>query len=88
VPLYLQAMNVLFGDGPIAWGLVADDALWATGFGAVAAAGSILLARRAAALPRGPHPDELDRVDDLDGLPARQRETSLSQRTEADRAVG
>jgi hypothetical protein len=46
VPLYLQAMNVLFGDGPIAWGLVTDDALWAALFGAAAAGGSILLARR------------------------------------------
>ena len=50
VPLYLQTMNVLFGDGPIAWGLVLDDAPWAAAFGAAAAAGSILLARRAAAL--------------------------------------
>jgi len=50
VPLYLQLMNVLFGDGLIAWGLVADDARWAAVFGAAAAAGSILLARRAAAL--------------------------------------
>ena len=53
VPLYLQMMNVLFGDGPIAWGLVLDDALWASVFGAAAAAGSILLARRGDRLPHG-----------------------------------
>lgn len=82
VPLYLQTMNVLSGDGSIAWGLVLDDAPWAAAFGAAAAAGSILLARRADALSHGPHPDQLDRLDDLDGLPAvGERETSLSQRS-------
>src|SRR5512147_2551729 len=39
VPLFLQLMNVLSGDGPISWGLVLDDAIWATVFGAAAAAG-------------------------------------------------
>jgi MFS family permease len=58
VPLYLQLMNVLSGDGPVAWGLVSDDALWATVFGAAAAAGSILLARRADALSHGPQRDQ------------------------------
>jgi hypothetical protein len=51
-------------------------------FGAAAAAGSILLARRADALSHGPRPDQLERVDDLDDLPAaEERETSLSQRS-------
>ena len=63
VPLFLQTMNVLSGDGPIAWGLVLDDAPWATVFGAAAAAGSILLARRGLS-----RPDQLDRADDLDAL--------------------
>lgn len=81
VPLYLQTMNVLFGDGPIAWGLVSDDALWASVFGAAAAAGSILLARRADALPRGPRPEQLDGADGLDALPAAgQQEISIAQR--------
>ena len=57
VPLYLQLMNVLSGDGPVAWELVSDDARWATVFGAAAAAGSILLARRADALSHGPRRD-------------------------------
>lgn len=77
VPLFLQAMNVLTGGGSIAWGLVTDDAGWAAVFGAAAAAGSILVARRA--LPGAPRLDELGRGDDLAGSPvARQRE--LSQR--------
>lgn len=46
VPLYLQAMNVLFGGGAIAWGLVLDDAPFSAVLGAAAAAGTILLARR------------------------------------------
>jgi hypothetical protein len=46
VPLFLQLMNVLSGGGPIAWGLVTDDAKWATVFGAAVAGGTILLARR------------------------------------------
>jgi hypothetical protein len=82
VPLYLQTMNVLSGDGPIAWGLVGDDAIWSTLFGAAAAAGSILLARRADALSSGSRPDRLERADDLDALPAAGlRETSLTQRS-------
>ena len=81
VPLYLQAMNVLTGDGPIAWGLVMDDAVWATAFGAAAAAGSILLARRADALPHGEGPGPLGPADDLGALPAaEQREISPAQR--------
>lgn len=53
VPLFLQLMNVLTGGNMIAWELVTDDAVWATVFGAVVAAGTILLARRAEALGRG-----------------------------------
>jgi MFS family permease len=60
VPLFLQLMNVLSGDGPIAWRLVLDDGPWAAVFGAVAAAGSIVIARRATALPRELHADELE----------------------------
>jgi hypothetical protein len=83
VPLFLQTMNVLSGDGPVAWGLVMDDAIWATVFGAAAAAGSILLARRADALAQRPSRDQLERVDDLDTLPtAGQRATSISRGVE------
>ena len=46
VPIFLQTMNVISGDGMVPWRLVLDDALWATCFGAVAAAVSHRLARR------------------------------------------
>ena len=65
VPLYLQAMNVLTGGHLIAWNLVADDAVWATVFGAAVAAGSILLARRADALPAGADRQQLDHGHDV-----------------------
>ena len=83
VPLFLQTMNVLSGDGPIAWGLVTDDGLWASVFGAAAAAGSILLARRADASVAGSSAhDEVDAADELDALPAGDRpEPSMAQRS-------
>jgi MFS family permease len=81
VPLFLQMMNVLTGGRLIAWGLVSDDAVWASVFGAAAAAGSILLARRADARAHEPRPDQLDAADDLDGLPAGgQPESTIAQR--------
>lgn len=52
VPLFLQMMNVLSGGGPIAWGLVTDDAVWSTVFGAAVAGGTIMLARRASGVER------------------------------------
>jgi len=69
VPLFLQMMNVLSGDGPIAWGLVTDDAVWASVFGAAAAAGSIMLARRADALTRGQQPDQLEPASPVSSNP-------------------
>jgi hypothetical protein len=82
VPLFLQTMNVLSGDGPVPWGLVTDDAVWASVFGAAAAAGSIFLARRAEALAPGSPLDPLERADDPETLPTTgQRETSISQRS-------
>ena len=70
VPLFLQTMNVLSGDGPVAWGLVTDDARWATVFGGVVAAGSILLARRVnTAQPVGA-PHSLGRAAAVAALPA------------------
>ena len=55
VPVCLQALNVLSGDGPIAWHLVLDDGLWTAVFGAAAAGGSLKLAQRVdrARLPAG-----------------------------------
>jgi hypothetical protein len=69
VPLYLQAMNVLTGGAPIAWGLVMDDGIWASVFGAAAAAGTILLARRADTLEREPKRGRLESGIRLDSQP-------------------
>ena len=81
VPLFLQTMNVLSGDAPIAWGLVTDDGLWASVFGGAAAAGSILLARRADASSDLAGPDQLDHTEDPATLPAgEQLEPSMLQR--------
>ncbi|NKI35782.1 hypothetical protein HFP89_11475 [Wenzhouxiangella sp. XN79A] len=46
VPLFLQTMNLLSGDGIAPWPLVLDDAVWAFFFGGGAALGSLELARR------------------------------------------
>lgn len=82
VPLWLQTMNVLTGGAPIAWGLVGDDAIWATLFGGVAAAGSILLARRAGRLPLGARTEELERGDEMSALPAAEPRESVLVRRE------
>lgn len=84
VPLFLQTMNVLSGDGPVAWGLVTDDSIWASLFGGAAAAGSILLAKRAGALPAASQPHQLRDVDDVGAPPAADaREAALTPRTRA-----
>jgi hypothetical protein len=46
VPLFMQTMNLLSGDGLVAWSLVLDDSVWAFFFGGGAALGSLELARR------------------------------------------
>lgn len=46
VPLFMQTMNLLSGDGLVAWRLVLDDSVWAFFFGGVAALGSLELVRR------------------------------------------
>lgn len=47
VPLFLQAMNMLSGDGMVPWRLVLDDSVLTGVFGAVVAGGSLKLAQRA-----------------------------------------
>lgn len=69
VPLYLQLMNLLTGGTMISWGLVLDDGIWASVFGAAAAGGSILLARRADALGQEVGPADLGRPDTMHALP-------------------
>ena len=86
VPLFLQTMNVLSG-GPIPWSLVGDDAGWASVFGAGVAVGSILLARRATALPSAAHQEGLERARGVDALPAVDpREASRVARSRAARS--
>jgi hypothetical protein len=60
VPLFMQLMNLLSGDGMVAWRLVLDDAVWAAVFGAVAAGGSMWLAQRARGHEPASSPDRLD----------------------------
>lgn len=45
VPLFLQAMNLLSGDGLVPWELVLDDGVWTAAFGGVAAGGTLKLAQ-------------------------------------------
>ncbi len=68
VPLYLQVMNVLSGGGVLAWDLVSTDAVLGAVLGAAAAGGSILLARRADALPGSDEPALLDPPTGLDDV--------------------
>ena len=54
VPLFLQAMNLLSGDGLVPWELVLDDGVWTAVFGGVAAGGTLKLAQLAESeLPGG-----------------------------------
>lgn len=47
VPLFLQTMNLLSGDGLVPWRLVLDDGIWTAAFGGIAAGGSLRLAQHA-----------------------------------------
>src|SRR5690348_15512369 len=51
IPLIYQFLNILSGDGPVAWKYLFDDIPWAATVGAVGAAGTVWMARRAATLP-------------------------------------
>jgi hypothetical protein len=53
VPLFMQVMNVLSGDGMVPWNLVTDDAVITGVFGGLAAAVSLKLAQRADRALRG-----------------------------------
>ncbi len=54
VPLFLQAMNLLSGDGMVPWALVLDDIPLVAVFGGLAAGGSLRIAQYAEkALPDG-----------------------------------
>lgn len=64
VPAFLQTMNLLSGDGLVAWNLVLDDAAWTAVFGAVAAGGSLKLAQVGERLQPGDDVDLLDGMED------------------------
>ncbi|HVX88959.1 MAG TPA: hypothetical protein VG940_08540 [Gemmatimonadales bacterium] len=51
IPLVYQFLNILSGVGPVLWKYLFDDIPWAATAGALGAAGTIWMARRAAALP-------------------------------------
>jgi len=66
VPLFLQAMNLLSGDGFVPWELVLDDGLWTAVFGSVAAGGS-LRSPPGGSNPKPP-PTPCDNYPDTGGL--------------------
>ena len=59
-PLFLQAMNLLSGDGLIAWSLVLDDGPFVGLLAALAAGATLKLAQRADALAAGGHAEALE----------------------------
>lgn len=68
VPLFLQTMNLLSGDGLVPWKLVLDDVPLAAVLGGIAAGGSLKLAQHADALPPGGRPDQIDPPEGRDHL--------------------
>ena len=70
VPLFLQAMNILSGDGMVAWRLVLDDAIWTAVFGGIVAGGTLKLAQRGEALAAGRDQERIDGSKSVDRLTA------------------
>jgi hypothetical protein len=68
VPLFLQTMNLLSGDGLVPWELVLDDGLRMALFGGVAAGGSLKLAQLGDPLLPGGTQHQLDYPEDMDRL--------------------
>ena len=66
VPLFLQTMNLLSGDGLVPWELVLDDGLSMALFGGVAAGGSLKLAQLGDTLLPGEAQDQVERLEDVD----------------------
>jgi hypothetical protein len=69
VPLFLQMMNLISGDGLVPWRLVLDDGLWGAVFGGVVAVGSIKLAQRADVISPGDRRDQLGDIERTVSLP-------------------
>ncbi len=70
IPLVYQFLNILSGDGPVAWKYLIDDIPWAATFGAAAAAGTIWMARRAAAVGPSQEAAALAEPNDPQGFSA------------------
>lgn len=68
VPLFMQALNLISGDGLVPWSLVNDDAVITAVFGGVAAAVSLKLAQRADLALRGGRHTAVGRVESLDTI--------------------
>lgn len=68
IPLFYQCLNLISSGHTIAWGLVGDDAIWASIVGAAGGAGAIWMARRAAALPAEEEQGELGAGDAMGGM--------------------
>jgi hypothetical protein len=66
VPVFLQLMNWLSGDGLVPWQLVLDDVPLTAVFGGVAAGGTLKLAQLADAKLLGGTQDHLDRLEGVD----------------------
>ncbi|MDP3675881.1 MAG: hypothetical protein Q8R44_12435 [Novosphingobium sp.] len=82
VPVFLQTMNLLSGDGLVPWELVLDDGLGTAAFGGVAAAVSLKLAQRAVTVLPGRSQDQLDRLESVDRFAsAGERDYPITQRS-------
>ena len=76
VPLFMQLMNLLSGDGLVAWKLVLDDAVLTAVFGGAVAGISLKLAQLGDVLPSGENQDRIDPSVGMDRLAsAEERDT-------------
>ena len=75
VPLFLQTMNIVSGDGMVPWNLVTDDGLITAVFGGAAAGISLKLAQLAKAGTTVDSEGRLESADSTDRLAA---DTSFS----------
>jgi hypothetical protein len=80
VPVFLQTMNLLSGDGFVPMALVLDDAIWTSVFGGAAAGGSLLLAQHADRLLHASRQDPLVSAGESDAAGQRIRERSRAAR--------
>ena len=68
VPLFMQSMNVVFGDGPIARNLIDTHLILSTVFGAVTAGGSLRLAQYAERKLPGESAAQFEAADNMNAL--------------------